>query len=263
MVEELDFAVDESAWDRKTSNRERMDQLRDWTLMAVLGASGLPEDDLARILFDLPEIRHGHMRAIANFEFGQTRSRYIGDGCVVALLPKCSKVESVDYLAHIADEHRKTLGSKPKKLLVFNYQLDAAAQTGSVARQPDFDGGELFSKENGYFESEIRGQQSLISFLKQVEDITYANVEDDMLELGGRKLLGRKYRGLRLEDVAAIWQAQTKLYEEAGPFWDRVSSGFFSRPDLRPSRTSQLVRKGSDARVRRVLGRTRIGRKER
>ena len=44
-----------------------------------------------------------------------------------------------------------------------------------------------------------------------VQDITYAHLDTNGLELGGRKLLAREYRGLKVEDVAAIWQAQNGL----------------------------------------------------
>ena len=45
-------------------------------------------------IFDLPTIRHAHLRPIANFEYFLTRSCYLGDGMVVALVPKCTEPEA-------------------------------------------------------------------------------------------------------------------------------------------------------------------------
>ena len=87
-------------------------------LFTVVSESGLSPDEVNRVLFDVPTVRHGHMKPVANFEYGETRSCFIGQGQVVALLPPCTEAQRKDYLAHIADEHHKNLGEKPAKLLV-------------------------------------------------------------------------------------------------------------------------------------------------
>ena len=69
------------------SPREKLDQSRDWLLYAVLSESGKSVKDLSEMLYDLPATRSGYMHQVANFEYGETRSRFIGDGQVVALIP--------------------------------------------------------------------------------------------------------------------------------------------------------------------------------
>src|SRR5689334_10192868 len=69
------------------SRREKIDQLRDWLLFTVVSDAGLSADQVNQVMFDVPAIRRGYMQPVANFEYGEARSRYLGNGLVVALLP--------------------------------------------------------------------------------------------------------------------------------------------------------------------------------
>ena len=51
----------------------------------------------------------------------------------------------------------------------------------------------------------------LVSFMRQVDDLTAATKTSDGLLLGGRKILGRTYRAITIEEVATIWQAEQKI----------------------------------------------------
>ena len=189
------------------SPREQGDQLRDWLLYLVVKEAGLTPDEFNRALFDVPAVRHGFVEQVANFEFGPTRSCVIGDGEVVALVPRwVSEEERKDQLAHVADEQRKNLGRIPERVHVFEYGLAVRGQRGSLTRLADVDGKELFTAEYGYHEKQVSDLDALSGFLTKVQDVTCAKKSGGGLLLGGRKLLARAYRGFRPEDVAAVWQ---------------------------------------------------------
>src|SRR5262245_21990934 len=67
--------------------RELRDQIRDWLLLTVLTNSGLDPDTLNEITFDLPPVRYSFMKGVGDWEYGNVRSRAIGNGTVVALIP--------------------------------------------------------------------------------------------------------------------------------------------------------------------------------
>ncbi|HEU4710819.1 MAG TPA: hypothetical protein VFS76_04600 [Pyrinomonadaceae bacterium] len=220
------------------SPRERLDQTRDWLLYAVLSESGKSVKELGEMLYDLPATRTGYMHQVGNFEYGEIRSRFIGDGQVVALVPAGNSKERLDQLAHVADEHRKNTGAAPSSILVFDYQLNADENrnisSGEITRRETIDGKTLFTPEYGYYESQIKSLDELKQFMQQVDDLVFAKVDGETLKLGGRKLLGRAYRGISVEDVAAIWQSESKLTGA------REGSGFSLDPGYRFDKVKQF-----------------------
>lgn len=229
----IEFEVDEDAFERLT-HRERRDQILDWLLYTAVSDAGLSVEIINQSLFDIPAIRYGYMHPIANFEYGETRSVYIGNGKVVALVPADSSADQRhDHLAHIADKHRKNLGEIPPTLLVFDYQLDPDAQFAMLTRRQEFDTQGLYTKDSGYYEVEVRSLGDLESLMEQIDDITFARVVDgNLLKLAGRKIRSREYRGIRVEDVAAIWQAEKKIHEqreEFEAFWSQKREEFIAR----------------------------------
>jgi hypothetical protein len=136
----ITYDVEEIGADTLTK-REQRDQVLDWLLFAILSDAGLTVERLNEIAFDLPASRHGYLRPIANFEYGATRSRFIGDGKVVALIPADSTAdERSDYLAQVFDEHRKNLGEAPTLVLVFEYAVDLGEQSASIMRRREING---------------------------------------------------------------------------------------------------------------------------
>jgi len=201
------------------TQRERLDQLRDWLLFTTVSASGLSSEQINQSVFDLPAIRRGYMQKVANFNYGETRSSYLGDGQVVALLPPGSADERAAHLAHIADEQRKNQGAIPDTIMVFEYRVDADPSlegvNGSLTRLESISGGELFTEKYGYFERGIKSLEDLRQFMERVDDVTYARTDGDLV-LGGRRMPGRPYRGIRVEDVAAIWQSEARIQVALG-----------------------------------------------
>jgi hypothetical protein len=209
----VDFRIDKYLWDKKSS-RERLDQARDWLLYTTVSQSGRSTKELSDIFFDLPSSRHQYLRQVANFEYGETRSRLIGDGEVVALIP-ANSANRIDQLAHIADEHRKNSGAKPKDLLVFEYELklDGTGDQpyGTITRRDAIAGDDLFTEKYGYVEATVKSTADLKTFISRIDDIVFAQDEGGALLVGGRKIQGSQYHGISVEDIAAIWQSENEI----------------------------------------------------
>ena len=206
----VELAADESTF-AALSPLEQRQQLLDWLLYAAASSAGLGQQEARQLFYDLPPLRRGYMEPVANFDYDQVRSRRLDSGDVIALVPKAGARQRLDDLAHIADEERKSSGKTPARLIVFEYQLDPGLRSATLARLDPVAGQELFSARAGYVESAIASIPDLQRFLEQADDVTLLRQAGDGLVLGGRKLQARPYRGLSLEDVAALWQSEAAL----------------------------------------------------
>jgi hypothetical protein len=206
----IEFQIDEDSFSSFT-RREKLDQIRDWLLFTIMSDTTLTAVNINQISYDLPAIRQGYLRPGVNLEYGDTRSCNIGDGKVIALLPTCNEDERFGYMGRIADEHRKNSGKIPISISEFEYKIDFDNQSATVTRHDPVGGEDLFTDDYGYHEIKIRQLSDFESFMKRVDTVTYASLSNDFLTLGGRKVRGEKYRGIRAEDVAALWQSEKKI----------------------------------------------------
>ncbi|MBE7384987.1 MAG: hypothetical protein F6J95_026690 [Leptolyngbya sp. SIO1E4] len=214
----IDFRLDELSFATLT-DREKEDQLRDWLLFTLASDHNLTAKEVNQSLYDLSTTRHGYMGAVSNFEYGTTRSLYVGEGEVAALIPSdLEGGQRVDALAHIVDKHRKDLGEAPTSIVVFEYALHPDQQYGLLTRREVLEAETLLTESAGYVETRVKTLNDLQQFMEQIDDLTYAQQRGDALILGGRKLQGRPYRGIRIEDVAAIWQSEDKIRRDFTAF---------------------------------------------
>jgi hypothetical protein len=215
------------------TNREQRDQVLDWLLFTVLSDAGLSVEQFNEITFDLPPRRYGYLHSVANFEYGLTRSRFIGDGKVVALIPAASTAdERIDYLTHVFDEHRKNLGEAPNAIIVFDYEIDLDGQTAHLTRRSELDGKELLSDKYGYVETAVKNLDDLTRFVAATDDITYARLQGQGLVLGGRKLKTSGHLSVTVEDIATLWQSEQKLHARLDEFnrrWQQEEEAFHTR----------------------------------
>ncbi|MUG96090.1 hypothetical protein F7734_28610 [Scytonema sp. UIC 10036] len=217
----------------KLTERQKLDQLRDWLLLTVITGKGLEIEKISQGIYDLPTVRYGYMSAISNFEYGTTRSLNIGDGKIVALVPKAtSNAERIDDLAHIADRHRKDRGKQPKLFEVFEYEISEDKQTVVLTKRESVGGEKLFSSDYGYHQASIQNFNDFQKFITQVDDVTFAEIDGSSLTLGGRKISGEKYQGIRVEDIAAIWQSEKNIQEHPEKFNNVNGSGFSLDPEI-------------------------------
>ena len=197
---------------RHLTDREHRDQALDWIFLGVLSQSGLTPQEFNQATFDIPPARVGYMQAVAAFEYGPTRSRSLGHGQVIAIVPEESAEQRTLTLAHVADEHRKNTGRIPKTLVLFEYRLDPEWSSARIVRLSDVDGATLYTENAGYHETRISNQSDLRQFLGATNDLTYLTVKDGQLVAGGRAL-GPRQRHMAVDDVAALWQSEKSLRE--------------------------------------------------
>jgi hypothetical protein len=223
----VDFNFSELS-EEEFTEREKQDQVKDWILLGILFNSGLDTAEINEITYDLPTNRYGYMSPVSNLEYGETRSRYIGNHEIVSLVPKCTKKEYWDYLAHITDEHRKNLDEIPGRIYVFQYEIDLDNRFALVTRLEDQDGRLLFTEDYGYVEKEIKSEADLKDFMNRVDDLTVVRIKSgDTLLVGGRKIKSREHGRITIEDVAAIWQAEYKLDKKIKAFESKWNHRYY------------------------------------
>jgi hypothetical protein len=226
---------------KRLTSRQQSDQLRDWLLVTVVTGKGLSAKDINQSVYDLPTVRYDYMSPVANFEYGTTRSVYIGNDTIVALVPKtASEVERMDDLGHIGDRHRKDQGTQPKIIEVYEYEISPDKNTALITRRKEINAAKIFSSDYGYYETTIKSQDDLESFLNQANDITFTEVNGSSLQVGGRKIHSRKYQGISVQDVAALWQADKKIQTSLEQFKQRWEAKIRSLP---PSEQEQAYQK--------------------
>jgi hypothetical protein len=193
------------------SEREQLDQIRDWLLLVALQARGTAPEEIDRALFDLPPVRRDELQPVSNFEYGDTRYAVIGDGIVVALVPDASEVPASDLLAGIADRARQALGDVPRRFEVVQYSVDLLRGTATLANQPTIPGADLFTESAGYVETRISKADDVRRFTVATDDLVHARVDGGALVLGGRRWSQRAPRPMNVEDVAALWQSEIAI----------------------------------------------------
>lgn len=206
------FDVDDPLLDSFTALEAR-DQRLDWLLWLIANDVARSDDDLNRSLFDAPLVRHGFSREVARFEYGPTRSASLGNGDVIALIPRSDEAQRRDNLAGIADEQRKNQGRIPERLFVFEYDIGADA-AANLQRLADLHGSELFTAAYGYQEASVSNLKDLEVFMAATDDLVSVRIENEKLRLGGRKL-NANYQGIRPVDVATVWQANVAMAKSA------------------------------------------------
>jgi hypothetical protein len=207
------------------SRRQRHDQFLDWLLFTSVAAFQPSLATYNQIMFDIPAVRAGYLHDLGTFEFGDTRSRFVGDGNVLALIPtKREDAQRKDLLAHIADEQRKNIGKPFEKMIVLEYDLDIDHGSAVLTRQHDIPSQTFFSEAYGYTESKVSTLAEFTSFLSKVDDLTSVSVQDSALLLGGRKIFGHHYRSAKLEHVAALWRADQDLQQALAAWKERENS---------------------------------------
>lgn len=269
----VDLEIDEDSI-ACLSGREVTEQIRDWLLFTVVSSSSLSPGEMNEVFYDLPASRCGYLDGVANRDYGPTRSRYIGNGQIVALLPPAESNARIDQLGRIVDEHRKNLGEVPSAITVFEYNIDLSTQTASITQRGTVNAQQLFTEPNGYYSSTVNNLGDLERFMKQIDDLTYASVEGSALVLGGRKIKKRSYQGIRVEDVAAIWKSEEAIasnekragggiekefYEAWATFGDIIEDfAKFDVTDLRDD-AAKLKKMRDAAQIRRQINPTSPG----
>jgi hypothetical protein len=204
----VDFSADAISMQDLTTF-ERNDQYRDWLLFAVISAQGLDAQTFSQVLFDLPPIRRGYVRALGTFEYGETRSRALDKTTVIALVPASrSEAQRRDDLSHVADLQRKNLGEPFQRMEIVEYSLDGEHAMARLTRLPDVSYADLFSAQYGYVEKPLASIAEFNDFMASVDNLTFVTKTRQGLIAGGRKFLSGHRSPIGVEEVAAIWQSE-------------------------------------------------------
>ncbi len=227
----VDFRFDQAFQD--FSGLEKRSQMRDWVLYSVMSDTGLDPGALRKALYDMPPLRAHYLEGVAHFDYGEARSRSIGNGEVVAIVPKSAEAKRRDLLADIADRELKNNGARPRTIHVFEYELDEDAGSARVVRQESLEGSRLFTADYGYVEAAIHEKGDFAKFMGSVDELIAARLDSGVLYLAGRKRAA--YRGLRVEDAAALWQSEQAIHsgiamEGSGGSRQLSGSGFSLDP---------------------------------
>jgi hypothetical protein len=204
------------------TDREKADQDRDWILYSLVSAAGLDEKQFAQVTYDLAPVRYGFNNTLGNFEYGQTRAKYLGDGKVIALIPEGDEKEDQDNIAHVLDDIRKNQDQIPNKVYLFQYDLNTEGNFAHLLRRENVNGEDYFTKRMGYFESPVSSMDDLKAFMDSIDDVTYAKRDTKGLIVGGRRVFKGHYGKATPEDVATIWQSEKTIAQNAA---DREKSG--------------------------------------
>lgn len=215
----IDFLEEDGSLE-KLNERQQKNQIRDWLLFTIVSSKGLSTSEINQNLKHLPIFRYGYRKPLSNLQYGDTRSLHIGQGQIVALLPKnSSKQERMDNLAQIADRHHQNLGTNPTSLVIFEYEINSDRQFALVTKREVLDTRQFFREGNyGYHETPIKNLDDLRHFIERVDYITFAQVKDSNLTLGGRKISSHQYPKIRLKDIAALWQSEKTIQEPGNGF---------------------------------------------
>jgi hypothetical protein len=221
----VDFSTDRESF-KRLSDREKKDQQLDWLVYAIASDRDFTADRINQTLYDLPPVRYGYNKELANFEYGDTRQFSLGNGKVVALLPKTTTQEKrIEEIAYIADSYRKNISKIPETVQIFEYELQPGGQSAKLTHRADIHGKDIFTNKYGYHETNISSLADLQNFTAQVNDITYSHRQGNSLLLGGRKIADRPTQNMSVEDIAALWQSEKKIASNPNKYQSR-GSGF-------------------------------------
>jgi len=190
--------------------RERRDQIRDWAVLGTVAHLGATPEQAAAATYQLPPARLPHLDELYELESGRGRRAYLGDR--VLLFRDSDDPDPQATIGRLADRVRMENGELPATVevyLVHDRRNDGEIRVQRVA---DVTREALFSADYGYIEGEGGNMASLTAWLARVDDLSFAQLDDDgRLVLGGRRFSRTRTAGLTAEDVAALYQAHEQL----------------------------------------------------
>ncbi|WP_437752598.1 hypothetical protein [Sorangium sp. So ce1389] len=195
---------------RDMSSKEVADQLRDWAVYGTLVHLGVDGDTLGKATFKTAPVRLPYLEEAFPFEYGRGRRAFVGEKDVLLFYEKDDR-DPAATLGRLADRVRMEMGEIPAAFQVYAIAPDLAGSTIHVERRPPIAGAALFGPAYGYVERAVGSLDELTAWLGAIDDVTFAAVRDGRLLLGGRRLEKSRTRGVTVDDVAALWQAQKEL----------------------------------------------------
>jgi hypothetical protein len=195
---------------------EQNEQMRDWIMLAFLRSSDLDSAQFFEQVFDFPSIRNDYLSSIQNFHYGEGRQFNFKDGTLCVFIPVNSNRSNV-LIGRAADEYRLERGKKPKRALIIEYkaQVTPGFCMMSFNYSDKIMQDSLFSQGYGYHERNVANRMDLVNFIGEIDDITFIqkNSSGSFL-LGGRRFDNFRTKGINIEDISTLYQADHNIAEE-------------------------------------------------
>ena len=215
------------------SPEDYREQVRDWLLYLVVTAAADSARDVLDITAEMSPVRRGFALPSTQYQHGEVRSAYLGDGTVVLLIPqdRTAEVRS-DTVAQTADRHSILQGERIQRALIVEYGLQAEhlselvdgvfgvsmiplalPTSATLTLTEEISANRLYSEEFGWVERTIRVATDLESFIQSTDDLIFAESGLDGFQVAGREYKARPYGRLTLEHLATLWQARNNRQE--------------------------------------------------
>ncbi len=194
-----------------TSEDERPEQIADWVVYATLVYSRVPGHALRDALYDRPPMRLPVLEESVAFDYGRGRRVILPDKSVWLFRSEIDPHPKAT-LARLADQVRMELGDKPASFAVFVYRTHLTNGVIDVRKEADVPSAEMFSPAYGYVEAKVHDRASFTTWLEQIDDVVHVRrIEDNALELGGRRFGDASTAGVTLEHVASLYQGHRRI----------------------------------------------------
>ncbi|MCP3099893.1 hypothetical protein LZ198_13540 [Myxococcus sp. K15C18031901] len=190
---------------------EQPEQLADWAVFGSLVQMGLSAEDVRSAWYDQLPLRDPMFREVTQQAYGRGRRALLPDGSAWLFYAETDPAPRAT-LARLADQVRMELGAVPPSFVLFSYQPEVSSGLIHVTLQRQVPGEELFSKRFGYVAARVSSSRDLMRWLAKVDDLSHLSRVNDFgaLEFGGRCFEEERTPGLRLEDVAALYQGHAE-----------------------------------------------------
>jgi len=189
---------------------ERVEQMRDWVVYGFLTSQDVSPEILTVALHDRPPIRQPALSEAHKWQYGVGRWAWLPGEDPDTMDLYCFLPRGADerLLGPLADDFRRHTGHIPAKVYWIAYRLHPEELAAEASLVDSFPGTELFEVGGrfGYREREIGSREDLRRFLQEIDSLTYAEIREGKLILGGRDLPDKKSL-VDLKDIAVLYQA--------------------------------------------------------
>jgi hypothetical protein len=189
--------------------RELSEQVRDWAVLATVARLGANPEAAAAATYELPPARLPYLDEFYAFEYGRGRRAYLGSR--VLLFRDADDPDPQATIGRLSDRVREESGAVPANVEIYLVHDERDDGTIRVERAADVKGPELFSPLYGYVEARAGSIAELDAWLAKVDDLTFAQLRDSHLVVGGRRFAKTRTANVTAEDVAALYQAHIAL----------------------------------------------------
>lgn len=194
---------------------EQKEQLRDWVVLAYFKRLQLNESEFFETFFDYSPLRNDFKLPLVDFKYGESRAVALQNGNLHIFVPKGSTKRKV-YIARASDEYRMLHLKKPTKIFQVEYELPVDSESkATFSLEGEVSVADVFSPAFGYYSKVVSNSSTLKELVNSVDDISHLQrLSNGAIKFGGRKFKNFPTRNVKVEDIAALYQADFNAEEE-------------------------------------------------